>query len=203
MVCMTAQRMKTLSPLFVEFLGSFFLVLTIHLSLGASNNQTLNAAMAIGSVLMVMVYSGGHISGGHYNPAVTLAVLVAGREKIARDTALTYMGFQLLGGVLGGISAWLCSADLGVVPPEPTDYAAAWYAEFLFTFALCWIVLNTATSKHNHGNSFYGMAIGFIVVVGIVACGHISGGQFNPAVATGLFVTNMVTGGDYMPHWWL
>ena len=92
----------------------------------------------------------------------------------------------------------------GVVPPEPVNgYGRAFLAEFLFTFALCWVVLNTATSKHNQGNSFYGFAIGFTVLVGAIAAGHVSGGQFNPAVATGLFVTNAITGGEYQPHWFL
>jgi aquaporin Z len=68
---------------------------------------------------------------------------------------------------------------------------AAFVVELLFTFALCYVVLNVATSKSHPDNSFYGLAIGFTVVAGAFAVGAISGGAFNPAVSFGAAVMGM------------
>lgn len=172
----------------VEAIGTFFLVFTVG-AVVATGSQF--SPMAIGTVLMVMVYAGGHLSGGHYNPAVTVAVLVRGRIKL-RDAA-AYWLVQLGAGVL----AALVVRD--VVDPVQIGRAAtmtlsghklvaALVVEMLFTFALCYVVLNVATSKCQNGNSFYGLAIGFTVVAGAFAVGAISGGAFNPAVSLGAAV---------------
>ena len=157
---------------------------------------------------MVMIFSGGHISGGHYNPSVTLAVYLSKRDKISMMDMFKYWVAQILGGLIGAWSGFGLSLDKGIVPtlknPGDSDEEFRVFgAEFLFTFALCWVVLNSATIKHNNGNSFFGLAIGFTVLTGAIAVGHISGGVFNPAVATGLFIMNVWTGGNYVSTWFI
>jgi aquaporin Z len=166
----------------VEFVGTFFLVVTVGASV---RNGAALAPLAIGAVLMVMVYAGGHISGGHYNPAVTLAVLVRGRIG-ARD-ALGYWIAQLAGGVVAALAvrATVRASASHVVAPAQYALWMALFVEFLFTFALSYVVLNVATSKDHPDNSFYGLAIGATVTAGAVAVGGISGGAFNPAVVVG------------------
>jgi len=166
----------------VEFVGTFFLVLVIGLTVIEPGAGAL-APLAIGSTLMVMVYAGGHISGGHYNPAVTLAVWMRGKCG-AKDVA-PYMVSQILGGVVAALVVGFCKPNANVTAASP-DVVRAFLVELLFTFALCYVVLNTATSKKNSGNSYYGLAIGFTVLAGAYAGGAISGGAYNPAVAFGI-----------------
>ncbi|OJZ69025.1 porin [Mycobacterium paraffinicum] len=166
----------------VELIGTFFLVFTV----GATGRSgAALAPLAIGAALMVMVYAGGHISGGHYNPAVTLAALVRGR--INRSEAFGYWVAQLVGGVAAApvVRAVVSASKAQAVAPAGHAMTSALVGELLFTFALAYVVLNVATSKDNTGNSFYGLAIGFTVTVGAVAVGGISGGAFNPAVVVG------------------
>jgi aquaporin Z len=141
------------------------------------------APLAIGSALMVMVYAGGHISGGHYNPAVTLAVWMRGKCD-TKDVA-PYMIAQILGGVVAALVVSFAKPNANVTAANP-DAMRALLIEAIFTFALCYVVLNTATSKKNAGNSYYGLAIGFTVLIGAYAGGAISGGAYNPAVAAGI-----------------
>ncbi|HQV89793.1 MAG: aquaporin [Nitrosomonas sp.] len=161
-----------------EFIGTFFLVLTIGLTVIPGNAGVI-APLAIGSVLMALVYAGGHISGAHYNPAVTLAVLMRG--KCAISEVPIYLVAQI-----GGAAAAAFTAQFLVGPgtaAETIDVNKSLVAELLFTFALAYVVLNVATAKGTSGNSFYGLAIGFIVMAGAFSVGSISGGAFNPAVA--------------------
>lgn len=135
---------------------------------------------------MIMVYAGGHISGGNYNPAVTMAALVRGRIG-ARD-AVGYWVAQLAAGLLA--AAIIRSVDTPATPVKTLHLSghgltAAFVVEALFTFALAYVGLNVATSKDHPDNSFYGLAIGFTIVAGAIAVGGISGGVFNPAVALG------------------
>jgi aquaporin Z len=167
--------------LIVEAIGTFFLVLTVGLAVSDPGAGAL-APLAIGSVLMVMVYAGGHVSGGHYNPAVTLAVLLRGQATAAALGG--YWAAQIGGGVLAALTVGvLVSAP--AVPASP-PVVASLLAEFLFTFALAWVVLNTATTRGTAGNSYYGLAIGFTLMVGAFAVGGISGAALNPAVAVGV-----------------
>ena len=166
----------------VEFIGTFFLVLTVGCAV-IGNGAGMFAPLAIGSVLMVMIFAGGHISGGHFNPAVTLGVWLRGKCE-AKDVA-PYMISQLIGAVLAAFTAEFLKGGAAVTPLRPAT-APALLAEFLFTFALVYVVLNTATDKDTSGNSFYGVAIGFTVLVGAYSVGSISGGAFNPAVAVGI-----------------
>ncbi len=171
----------------VEFIGTFFLVATIGgtvIDPGAGNM----APLAIGSALMVMVFAGGHVSGGHYNPAVTLAVFLRGKCP-GKDVA-PYMVAQVVAAATAGAITLFLKNEPVVKPLEPKILPAL-LAEFLYTFALCYVVLNVATAKGTNGNSFYGLAIGFTVLTGAYAVGGISGGAFNPAVAVGITVMGL------------
>jgi aquaporin Z len=165
-----------------EFIGTFFLVLTIGLTVIQPGAGTL-APLAIGSVLMVMVYAGGHVSGGHYNPAVTLAVWLRGKHPTGE--VLPYMGVQVLGAIVAGLLVAIFKPTSAVTAAHPA-ILAAFLAELVFTFALAYVVLNVATAEETSGNSYFGLAIGFTVLVGAFAAGAISGGAFNPAVAVGI-----------------
>ena len=177
--------------LVTEAIGTFFLVLTVGCAviLSSDASKGIIPPLAIGSALMVMVYAGGHISGGHYNPAVTLAATVRGRHPVSE--LVPYWIAQIVGGLLAAAVAMFMTAGAVVAAPVPPDVAKAFIAEFLFTFALAFVVLNSATAKATSGNSFYGLAIGFTVVVGAFAVGGISGGAFNPAIALGAMVTGL------------
>jgi aquaporin Z len=166
-----------------EFIGTFFLVLTIGCT-GIGAGSGVIAPLAIGAALMVMVFAGGHISGAHYNPAVTLGVLIRGKVK-ATDV-VPYMIAQVAAAAVAAlIVGKFLRAGINVTPIAP-KVGPALLAEFLFTFALVYVVLNAATAEGTSGNSFYGLAIGMTVMTGAFAVGDISGGAFNPAVAVGI-----------------
>ena len=168
-----------------EFIGTFFLVLTIGCT-GIGAGAGVIAPLAIGAALMVMVFAGGHISGGHYNPAVTLGVLIRGKVNAA--DVVPYMLAQFVAAALAAmIVIKFLRAGAAVTPITP-HVGPALLAEFLFTFALVYVVLNAATAEGTSGNSFYGLAIGMTVMTGAFAVGDISGGAFNPAVAVGISI---------------
>ncbi len=173
----------------IEFIGTFFLVFTVAMT--AIFMPSPYASFAIGSALMVMVYAGGHISGGHYNPAVTLAIALRGKMPFVEVPL--YWVSQVLGAVAAVFLAKLfVPCDFKVAEIALNGCIAPLLAELLFTFALCYVVLNVATAKGTAGNSFYGLAIGFTVFVGANAVGSVSGGAFNPAVATGLLAIGAI-----------
>lgn len=179
-----------------ELTGTFFLVLVICLSGGNP--------FAIGSMLMVMVYMGGPVSGAHYNPAVTLAIWLRG--KIEMQEAGMYMLMQMAGAMLaayfyylldGGQHTFVASpnTDINVIKPL--------LVEMIFTFALASVVLTVATSKKSAGNNYFGMAIGFTIVAAAYAGGHVSGGAYNPAVGAGPILVDTILGGDSIKHIWI
>jgi aquaporin Z len=180
-----------------EFIGTFFLVLTIGCT-AVPQIEGVIPPLAIGMVLAVMIFAGGHISGAHYNPAVTLAVWLRGKCE-TRDV-LPYLIAQV------GAAAAAAGAVVflyGTGKPMVIEGAAVprvLLAEFLFTFALAYVVLNTATAKGTANNSFYGLAIGMTVLAGAFAVGPISGGAFNPAVAVGVAILKLVNFADIWIH---
>jgi aquaporin Z len=185
-----ASAMPLERKLVVEFIGTFFLVFTVGMAVANAGDL---APLAIGSALMVMVFAGGHVSGGHYNPAVSTAVFLRG--KMSQEELIAYAGTQVAAGVVAGLIVILLDYD----PDQAVAVAGAGkmlVAEFLFTFALAYVVLNVATSRGTEGNSFYGLAIGFTVAVGAYAVGAVSGGAFNPAVAIGAMVMGLLSWGD-------
>jgi aquaporin Z len=171
-----------------EFIGTFFLVLTIGCTVipGAAG---VIPPIAIGGALMVMIFAGGHVSGAHYNPAVTLGVFIRGR--CAAADVVPYWLAQIAGALVASYAAiYLVGPPKGA--PMTPAMGPAFFAEFFFTFALVYVVLNVATAKGTAGNSFYGLAIGMTVMAGAFAVGGVSGGAFNPAVAIGGGVMGLV-----------
>jgi glycerol uptake facilitator-like aquaporin len=156
----------------VEFIGTFFLVLTVALT---------GNPIAIGAVLVALVYMGGYISGAHYNPAVTLALWV--NKKITSERATYYIVIQMLAGIVASgvyffIQNKMFLPELG----QGVSGISALSIEVLFTFLLASVVLHTAATEKTKGNQYFGLAIGLTVLAGAFAGGPISGGAFNPAV---------------------
>jgi aquaporin Z len=172
--------------LVVEFVGMFLFVFTVGMATNKAGAGAL-APLAIGAVLMVMVFAGGHVSGGHFNPAVSTAVLL--RRRMSGTEFVAYIATQFLAAVLAGfVVRYVGGREAHAVVASSGRMLVA---EFLFTFALAWVVLHVATARGTEGNSFYGLAIGFTVLAGAFAVGGISGGAFNPAIALGGMVTGL------------
>ena len=186
--------------LITEFIGTFFLVLTIGLTqlIGVGI-----APLAIAGVLVGMIYMGGHISNAHYNPAVTLAFWMRGGLP-AREI-VPYMVVQVTAACTAAVAADLIVGDaMRVAPAAETGLASFFLLELLFTFALALVILHVATHPDTGGNQHYGLAIGFIVMAGAFAAGPISGGAFNPAVPVGALVADLVLGGSGgVEHLWV
>lgn len=182
-----------------EAIGTFFLVLTIGLVV---LQDVPLAPVAIGMALAVMVYAGGHISGGHYNPAVSLAAWMRGALPTAALPG--YWVAQLVGAIAAAffVDAFM-GAPLHVAPGLAVHWLNALLGEFFFSFALCYVVLNTATAKDTANNSYFGLAIGGTVMVGAFAVGALSGGAFNPAVGLGPAAFELMTGHDVAPAAWV
>jgi aquaporin Z len=171
----------------MELLGTFFLVLTIGCT-GIAAGPGVIAPLAIGSVLMVMIYAGGHVSGAHYNPAVTIGVFLRGRCPAA--DVVPYWIAQFAGSLAAAsfVLAFKTAEAVSLDAPVRAGFGA----EFLFTFALVYVMLSVATAKATSGNSYFGLAIGFTVLAGAFAVGDVSGGAFNPAVAIGAMILGML-----------
>jgi len=178
-----------------EFIGTFGLVFTVGCAVMSGSAL---APLAIGAALMVFVYAGGHISGGHYNPAVSLGVFLRG--NLPRADLVPYWVAQFAAAFL---AAWLARFTVNpiAVPTLSTSGAhavfAAMLAEFFFTFALVYVVLNVATSSDQPNNHFFGLAIGFTVGAGAFAVGGVSGGAFNPAVVFGAMLMGLIDWGNF------
>lgn len=187
--------------LITEFIGTFFLVLTIGLVVikGVGNPA---AVLAIPAVLMAMIYMGGHISGAQYNPAVSLAVLLTGKMSVGEF--VKYITVQLIAGFTAAYVVYaVTGTGFGPAPGMGESIGAALTVEILFTFALCLVVLNVAVAKTNSPNPFFGAAIGLVIVAGALAAGGISGGAFNPAVGVGPNIVNAMVNGGSLTNLWI
>ena len=180
--------------LITEFIGTFFLVLVIGMVVLSGKGDF--SPIAIGSVLMCMIFAGAHVSGAHYNPAVTLAVLLRGR--ITLKEGIAYMIVQVIGSIVAALVVQSLLPDkMPVAANAMTSTLKALIAEGLGTFALAYVVLNVATAKGTTGNMFYGLSIGFTVLSMAYALGVISGGAFNPAVAVGISTMKLAAWSDF------
>ena len=168
----------------IEFIGTFFLVLII----GLTQNP-----LAIGFGVTALVYMGAHISGAHYNPAVSIAMLI--RSEIGFNDFIKYVGAQVLGSAFAAYIIYAISSNIVIQPNLDESVYAILLAELLFTYLLILVILNIACHPKVYGNSFYGLAYGLTVMVGIYAVGPLSGGVFNPAVSIGPSIIDLITGG--------
>ena len=169
-----------------EFIGTFFLVLAI----GLTGNP-----IAIGAMLMVMVYMGGHISGAHYNPAVSIAMIIRGLLSVKE--AINYILSQLAGAILAALLVnWLGGAVMKIAPSNSASVLQILVVEAIFTFALVMVILNVATNPKTEGNSYYGLAIGFTIMAAAFVGGGISGGVYNPAVGIGPILIDAIMGDE-------
>jgi aquaporin Z len=181
-----------------EFIGTLMLVLTIGTIRNEAPQQMLQATLPLGTgfILVSMVYAFGHISGAHFNPAVTLSVYVRG--FISPYDAIIFVFIQVLGGICG---AFLTYGVTNSYPEIHWDHSRhlgnAFLAEYIYTAALCIVVINVATTESQRGNFFYGVAIGLTVAVGSVAVVNISGAALNPAVGTALTLTGLLKHGAH------
>jgi aquaporin Z len=185
-----------LAKYLAEFIGTLFLVLTVGMSVINPGGAGDMAPLAIAAVLAAMIWATGHVSGGHLNPAVSIGALLRG--KLSPLDFLPYLLAQALAGVVAAAAVLYLKVGEQITPLAPTAVPVM-LAEFLFTFALVFVVLNVATARGTAGNSFYGIAIALVVLAGAYAVGAISGGVFNPAVAVGLCVMGILDAG----HLWV
>lgn len=177
-----------INKLKIEFLGTFFLLLTV----AATGNP-----IAVGAVLVALVYMGGYISGAHYNPAVTITMLVT--KKIKSSEAIKYIATQFIAGLLAA-AVYHIIAGKKVIPAiaSTSNFTSAFLIELLSTFLLCSVILHVAATDKTKGNNYYGIAIGFTLMAIAFIAGPISGGAFNPAVGAGPLFYDIANVGSHM-----
>jgi len=184
---------STWSKYLAEFVGTYFLVLTVGTNVLTGS---VGAALSIGSILMVMIYSLASVSGAHFNPAVTVAIKISGRSMISIQDAIFYIVTQLLGGLAGaGTYVGIFGTGFDMAPVGKFSVWEAIACETIYTTALCYVVLNVATTQKQDGNNYFGIAIGFTVVGAGLAIGGISGCCLNPAVAFSAMCVSAFTRG--------
>mmetsp|Transcript_39362 Transcript_39362/g.88107 ORF Transcript_39362/g.88107 Transcript_39362/m.88107 type:complete len:473 (+) Transcript_39362:96-1514(+) len=177
-----------------EFIGTFLLVFTVGCNV--LSGQPIFGGISIACVLMVMIYALGKSSGGNFNPAVSVALGIA--KKMEWKEVGIYCAVQMAGGICGAISYLVMfGKSFNLAPTAGHTWWQAGLAELLYTFMLCFVVLNTACSNEHSKDQFYGLAIGFVVVAGAYSGGSVSMGAFNPAVAFGIDVSSVFYGVKY------
>jgi len=179
-----------------EFLGTYILVLTVGLNVLSGSAA---GAFSIAASLMCMIFALGTVSGAHFNPAVTVAILASGREKIDAKEAGMYIGTQIVGGICAAFTySFLMNGDTFALKPAAYQWHQVVAAEFVFTFVLAFVVLSVATTKEGLSH-YFGFAIGMCVTVGGCAIGKVSGGSLNPAVSIGISSSHILNGGGFWP----
>ena len=187
------------NALIAEFIGTFFLYLIIGLCISQPGAAALTP-LAVGIGLAALVYSCGHLSKAHFNPATTIAYATAGTHKIKQ--ALPYIFIIFLAAISAALCVKLLNPEgLAHVNPLQIDTSKVIIAEFLLTFALMWVILNVAIAKGTEGNGFYGIAIGAIVAAGAYAVGPISFAAFNPAVTLALCINGFLPWETLALYW--
>lgn len=178
-----------------ELIGCMIFIASINLAV--TNAPEGMAGLAIGSTLMVIIYLGGHVSGGHYNPAVSLGIFLR-LDGFSMMELICYCCAQVVGGIIGALLSYAIAGNFTAGMMCENKEFEAILVELVYTYLLVSTVLNVATSNHPdyQGNSFFALAIGFSVVVGAYCGGSVSGGAFNPAVQLGLEFGNLFAGND-------
>jgi len=184
------------AKLLSEFLGTFMLVLTVGLNVLSGSAA---GAFSIASCLMCMIFALGTVSGAHFNPAVTTAIVCAGRDKCPPKDGALYMVVQIFGGICAALTySAMMNGETFALKPEGYKWSQSLLAEFVFTFVLSFVVLSVAT-VHNSLSEYFGFAIGMCVTVGGCAIGKVSGGSLNPAVSIGISTAHILGGGSFWP----
>jgi aquaporin TIP len=186
-----------------EFVGTFALVF-VGVGAIAVGADLVGVALAHGLVIAVMASAVGHISGGHFNPAVTFGFIVT--RRMAPTLAAAYVVAQLLAGVLGALAARALypdrlDLDAGVpLPGDGVGAGAAMGIEAILTFFLVWVVFATAADPRGAFKSIAGLAIGLTVTLDILAGGPLTGAAMNPARAFGPELVQGVWD-DFLVYW--
>jgi len=185
------------AKLLSEFLGTYFLVLTVGLNVLSGSAA---GAFSIAASLMCMIFALGTVSGAHFNPAVTTAIMCSGREKCSASEGCMYMGVQIVGAICAAFTySFLMNGQTFKLNPGTHKWSQVIVAEFVFTFVLAFVVLSVATTKKAHLSEYFGFAIGMCVTVGGCAIGKVSGGSLNPAVSFGISTSHIINGGGFWP----
>ena len=183
-----------LSRCLSEATGTYFLVLTVGCNVMVMST---GGALSIGSMLMCMIYALGSVSGGHFNPAVSLAIYLSGRTKFTSRELFFYTVSQLIGAVIAGLCYEVIFQDAFVLKPVGKyNVFMVMAVEVIYSLALCYVVLNVATTASQAGNHYFGLAIGFTVVSAAIAIGGISNCCLNPAVAVGSLLAALLAKGS-------
>ena len=184
-----------------EFIGAFALIF-IGVGAIAVGADLVGVALAHGLVIAVMVSAVGHISGGHFNPAVTFGFLVTGR--MALPLAAIYWVAQMAGAILAALFLTALLPDsltdpvnLGVPAIAEVGVGAAVVLEGILTFFLVWVIFATAADERGTFKSIAGLAIGFTITLDILFAGPLTGAAMNPARAFG----PQLVGGDWADAW--
>jgi len=184
------------AKLLSEFLGTYMLVLTVGLNVLSGSAA---GAFSIACSLMCMIYALGSVSGAHFNPAVTVAIICSGRGKCAPKDGAMYIGVQIVGGICAAFTySALMNGETFALKPTASKWNQVVVAEFVFTFVLAFVVLSVATVK-NVLTEYFGFAIGMCVTVGGCAIGKVSGGSLNPAVSIAISSSHILNGGGGWP----
>jgi len=179
-----------------EFLGTYMLVLTVGLNVLSGSGA---AAFSIAASLMCMIFALGTVSGAHFNPAVTTAIICSGRDKCKANEGAMYMVAQILGGILAAFTySYMMNGETFQLKPAAYKWSQVVVAELVFTFVLAFVVLSVAT-VNNALSEYFGFAIGMCVTVGGFAIGKVSGGSLNPAVSIGISTSHIMGGGGFYP----
>lgn len=188
-----------MKALLSEAIGTFFLVLTIGLT--ANSGEPL-AAVAVGLSLMAMVYAGAHTSGAHYNPAVSLGLVVRG--AFPANKLAGYWAAQFVGALIAGFLIWKFTGHpVDISPAEFTTPLKAIVGEAIGTFGLAYVVMQVAARNNAPSNGHYGLAIGVAVTALMLAFAPLTGAAFNPAVGLAPAVVEMVLGREVPPLFWV
>jgi len=185
-----------LPKIITEFVGTFFLVFSIAIC------QSPYIALGVGFSLIATLFMGGHLSGAHYNPCVSVAVWL--RQLMTPKELLIYIVTQLIAGIIAGATAYGIQGTHAAMKPGPTySDGSAFAVELIWTFLLISTALNVATTKSQEDNSYFGLAVAAVIVGGIICVGDVSGACFNPAIGTGLAITDGAVGGDSLQYLWI
>mmetsp|Transcript_122000 Transcript_122000/g.215972 ORF Transcript_122000/g.215972 Transcript_122000/m.215972 type:complete len:480 (-) Transcript_122000:65-1504(-) len=194
-----------LSKCVAEFVGTYLLVLTVGCNVLSGN--AVWAGVSIGCVLMVAIFALGKISGGNFNPAVSLTLGITkllGGPGLDMGTVGIYIAVQIVAGIAAaGSYSLIFMESFNLAPAKGFSWWQAGLCECLYTLMLCFVVLNVAAAKtyKKEGNQWYGLSIGFVIIAGAYGAGAVSGGCFNPAVAIGIDVSSILHGiGWFFPY---